>query len=418
MNIILEKNLKDYPQIVSIEKTRIIFNQMTKNICMIFMPNGSKGTGFFCYIPFPDINNLLAVMITNNHIIDEKYLASGQTIKLLINNQIKIIEMNNRIKYTNKIYDTTIIEIKKKDKITDFLYLDNNIQLDDSDELYIGNTIYTIQYPNNQIPSVSYGIISKKSLDHEFMHYCCTESGSSGSPILSLLTNKIIGIHRGTNIKYNHNIGVFLKYPIRELISQNFGNITNMPMFNQNNINFNNNFFMKNDMNNMKNNMNNMNNNINNNQFMNNMNNKNNMNNMNNIQNNNNINNMNMIYNNFNINKMMNNLQLKDHNKIIGNTNSKSKSSLNLIFNFILGPKELRINKKVPFNKKLKDVINEIAKENPSAKEVFDNIRNDIILCKGEPIDYTKTLEEINKEENLIKDKDVIFIPNFKTLYK
>ena len=34
---------------------------------------------------------------------------------------------NNRIKYTNKEYDITIIELKKEDEINDFLELDELI---------------------------------------------------------------------------------------------------------------------------------------------------------------------------------------------------------------------------------------------------------------------------------------------------
>ena len=172
MSIILEKNLNDYPQIVSINNTREILNQMEKNVCEICHPNGCTGTGFFCYIPFPDNNNLLPVMITNNHVIDEKYFTKGKKIKLLINKQLKIIEMDDRIKYTNKKYDTTIIEIKSIAKITDFLYLEDNLIFNDSDEIFIGNSIYIIQYPNNQIVSVSYGIIDKKYIEHLFIHYC------------------------------------------------------------------------------------------------------------------------------------------------------------------------------------------------------------------------------------------------------
>ena len=41
--------------------------------------------------------------------------------------------------------------------------------------------------------------------------------GSSGSPIINLENNKVIGIHRGRYQKnYNFNIGTFLKIPINE----------------------------------------------------------------------------------------------------------------------------------------------------------------------------------------------------------
>ena len=38
------------------------------------MKDGSKGTGFFCKIPFPNNNHLLPVLITNNHVMNELYL--------------------------------------------------------------------------------------------------------------------------------------------------------------------------------------------------------------------------------------------------------------------------------------------------------------------------------------------------------
>jgi len=49
-------------------------------------------------------------------------------------------------------------------------------------------------------------------------HYCNTEDGSSGSPILSLDNFKVIGVHYGgskyKNIKINY--GTFIKYAINE----------------------------------------------------------------------------------------------------------------------------------------------------------------------------------------------------------
>ena len=52
------------------------------------------------------------------------------------------------------------------------------------------------------------------------MHYCCTDRGSSGSPILLLSSNKVIGIHKEASNKTNFqfNIGTFLKFPIEEFL--------------------------------------------------------------------------------------------------------------------------------------------------------------------------------------------------------
>ena len=48
---------------------------------------------------------------------------------------------------------------------------------------------------------------------------CNTESGSSGAPILSSLTNNVLGIHKG--IIRGYNIGTFLKCPLEELDRNN-----------------------------------------------------------------------------------------------------------------------------------------------------------------------------------------------------
>ena len=67
-------------------------------------------------------------------------------------------------------------------------------------------------------PAVSYGILKTILEDekHNFKHYCCTKYGSSGSPVLNLSNNKIIGIHKKTIVDKQFNIGVFLSNPINE----------------------------------------------------------------------------------------------------------------------------------------------------------------------------------------------------------
>jgi len=92
---------------------------MKKYIFKIYMNDGRKGIGFFCIIPFIN-NEELKVLITNNHIINlemEKVII----ISINIDNEIKEIELNDRIKYTNKEYDITIIEIKEKDNINNYI---------------------------------------------------------------------------------------------------------------------------------------------------------------------------------------------------------------------------------------------------------------------------------------------------------
>ncbi len=65
-----EKYIIDSPLPVSIKGTEIILDQMKTCICKILKDNGVKGTGFFCKIPYE--NNLLPVLITNNHVLNSK----------------------------------------------------------------------------------------------------------------------------------------------------------------------------------------------------------------------------------------------------------------------------------------------------------------------------------------------------------
>ena len=224
--VIKEKALKDYPEPISLESTEIIIEQMKKFICKIILEDGTKASGFFCKIPFPSIDHLITVLITNNHVINEKLLYKGEKIELIINEESKTknINLNNRIKYTNEEYDITIIEIKQEyDKIYNFLELDNNIITETSNIKYIKESIYIIQYPEGKL-SVSYGLLNniQEEKKYNFCHLCSTKEGSSGSPILNLSNNKVIGIHKESSKKnFNYNVGLFLNFPLNQFIEQN-----------------------------------------------------------------------------------------------------------------------------------------------------------------------------------------------------
>ena len=153
-----------------------------------------------------------------------KRVKKNNNIDITLNddNISKTITLNdNRKIYTNKEYDITIIEIKKaKDKINNFMDLDEKIFNINSNKIYLNHSIYIPQYPNSDKAFVSYGIISKIDKKNNINHYCCTEDGSSGSPIINLLNNKIIGIHKEGSNRFQINYGTFLKDPIIEFINE------------------------------------------------------------------------------------------------------------------------------------------------------------------------------------------------------
>ena len=154
-NIIKESLIESQPIPVDIEGTKLILSQMENCICKIYQ-NEKKGTGFFCKIPFPDKYNLLNVLITNNHILNENDIENNKIIKLIIHNKeqkvIKEIKIDgSRKRYTNindrEGIDITIIEIKpNKDNIYNFLEID-----DETSKLeYNRKSIYILHHPKDK----------------------------------------------------------------------------------------------------------------------------------------------------------------------------------------------------------------------------------------------------------------------------
>ena len=229
-SFVKEKYIEDYHQPISLQSSEKIIEQMKNCVFKINLLNGTKGTGFFCKIPYN--NNILKLLITNNHIIDENILNRNEKILISINNnKDKEIILEDRKYYTNKEYDITIIEIKEKDGINHYLEIDEDIIKNKSNISYIKQTIYTIQYESDKKEaSVSYGIIKGMEEKHNytFEHLCSTFNGSSGSPILNTKTNKLIGIHKEALIKKNVNRGTFLNYALNDFIIQMNNNFTSL----------------------------------------------------------------------------------------------------------------------------------------------------------------------------------------------
>ena len=225
MEEIKEKFLQDSIEPITLESTNIIISQMKKCVCKIHR-GGIKGTGFFIKIPYK--KDLLSVLITNNHVLGESDISNGKNISISLNNEEEfknIIIHSQRKRYTNEILDVTIIEIfEEKDKIKDFLALDkqiiaqlnlkNNENTNYFNDIYNKESIYLLNYINGNKVCVSYGLlknIEKNTINHK----CSTDIGSSGSPILLLKNNCVIGVHHGSS-KFNFNLGTLIIKPILE----------------------------------------------------------------------------------------------------------------------------------------------------------------------------------------------------------
>ena len=220
MSDIEEKYIDESPIPISIKGTEKILEQMKKCVCKI-KNDHAKGTGFFAKIPYN--SEFKKVLITCNHVLNENDIKKGNIIKVSINNEkeYKNIKIDDkRFIITNDILDTTIIEIEDKDEIEDiYIEIDERYNLNNINERYLKESIYILHYPKGKDIVVSYGLLN--SIENEdIYHLCSTEGGSSGSPIVSLDSFKLIGIHTGyfKDKKYNkgYNKGLFIKYIIDE----------------------------------------------------------------------------------------------------------------------------------------------------------------------------------------------------------
>ena len=160
---------------------------------------------------------MLEVLITDN--------VSDFFEIILKDDKEKRLDLKNRFKYSSEEYEITIIEIKKSDKINNFLELDDKI-FDDiinneikEYEEYKYSPIYQVSYSRYEKELfVSYGMIYDKKDKLNFKYI--GNKYAIGSPILEL-NNKVIGINLGCyNNRNKEGFGHFLNYPIKEFIQK------------------------------------------------------------------------------------------------------------------------------------------------------------------------------------------------------
>ena len=215
----LEKLSNKSPQSLFPEQMQLAIYQMYNCICKIKVGGKFLGTGFFLKLPFPDSFNLLPVLITNNHVLNENDFSKEKVIELSLNNEEKILKLNidySRRIITNNIIDFTIVEIKSNDGINQnsFLEVDEFIYNNNLNEIYKNKPIYIIHFPLGGRAKFSDGIIGGITEDNKIRHFSHTEEGSSGSPIINVFNHKVMGIHKGFKEGKDFNDGITINIPI------------------------------------------------------------------------------------------------------------------------------------------------------------------------------------------------------------
>ena len=190
-------------------------NKMSKSICKIICQKDNKewtGTGYFMSIKFEN-NAIINCFLTNDHVLDHRNINSI-TIKLLLgdnNEKTFNIRKKRYIKYFKKPIDITMIEILNDDefiKDVDFLSYDLNY-IKNGYDYYLNKEIFILQHPYGDEMYSSIGkIISIK--DYEFEHDAGTSSGSSGSAVILIENNCVIGVHKARKNSSGNKIGTFI----------------------------------------------------------------------------------------------------------------------------------------------------------------------------------------------------------------
>ena len=223
-----EKYTTSSPEPVSLKQTEVIVEQMKSNtICRI----NNKGIGFFVKIPYR--SKILPVIITTNQVINTDDIKNKTNISLYLGNDktIKTIKLDNkRLMYTNEKFDITIIEIKEKEDNLNNKYLElddeiiNYFKLNRIEKIknlynlknsYYNESIYLLNYHNDKYIYVSYGKFLNMN-DTQIIYDCIIKDESSGSPILLINNQKLIGIHCNSSKHNKYNKGMLLIYSIIE----------------------------------------------------------------------------------------------------------------------------------------------------------------------------------------------------------
>ena len=212
-----------------IDKTVIslqLKKKLEKKIIKIKVFNHTKGSvigkGFFCKLSHPKLSNLF--IITSNRTLNNDNMKNDIEITTLDNNKSYIIKKDDSRKtFTNPLWNVTLIEILKKDKINinSYFEIDDKLYGDISNQYsYINNLICLFQYPYEDNKLDLYKGIINTINENNFV-YSLNGVPLSGSPIIHLSNKKILGIHKSNAGK---GCGIFFNEIIEKFLKKDFNN--------------------------------------------------------------------------------------------------------------------------------------------------------------------------------------------------
>ncbi|ORY20327.1 hypothetical protein LY90DRAFT_633885 [Neocallimastix californiae] len=175
------------------QESKIISNiDKERSICLIKVGE-IYGTGAFIEIPIPSSENPMRGLVTNNHVINEKKLKSGESFEIYKsskNNKPIQIQINDKnFIFTSELIDITFIELSDE-IIKEFNPYFLNPSKEDIKE---NEPIEIPQFPKKKF-STAHGNI-EEIYSFNLYHKISTFFESSGSPLLNILY-EIVGFHK------------------------------------------------------------------------------------------------------------------------------------------------------------------------------------------------------------------------------
>ena len=222
-SIFIHNTFIDYENKIICEK---IFNKEKDSLLKINLKNKNQGFCYICEIPFQYcFNDLTYSIIINNNLIND---LEDNKLKIVNNNKIIEVDLNNEFKFIDEHYNITIIDIKDKFEINNYFNLKQNIFEYENDTKE--TTIYILYYSEDKKINISFGELKETENKTIFIFLNSKNNFPIGSPIFNSKTKNLIGYYKGYNYEKHYNEGQYFRYPLNNFIYENYN--TNIIKFN------------------------------------------------------------------------------------------------------------------------------------------------------------------------------------------
>ena len=142
-------------------------------------------------------------------------------LKIVNNNKIIEVDLNNKFKFIDENYNITIIDIGKNIyEINKYFNLNQNIFKYENDTKE--STIYILYYSEDKKINISFGELKETENKTIFIFLNSKNNFPIGSPIFNSKTKGLIGYYKWYNNEKHYNEGQYFRYPLNNFIYENY----------------------------------------------------------------------------------------------------------------------------------------------------------------------------------------------------